>query len=548
MASVWLARLSGKHGFEKLFAIKTILPQFAEDERFQQMFLDEARIASRIEHANVAQVLDLGEEHGILYLVMQWVDGDSLSRMARTANRSRVKIPIPIVLRILADTCAGLHAAHEVMGPEGHTLGVVHRDVSPQNILVTPDGVPKLIDFGVAKARGRLGGDTVAGQLKGKIHYMAREQALGDAIDRRADVFSVAAVAYALIAGAPPYEGPNDLATLHLLTSGRPPPPLPPGVPAPIERAIMAGLVHDPEQRTPTALALQQSFEGAMIEADCLVKTADVRAFVRELLAEQHQSRRRALDAALRAAEERRNLADGLKPIAGGSSSGIGPPSGRAAVLTSSSRMSHPEPQVEPRSSGGLTPGSSSSASWSWPAKGDLPLAASSVSEIGSVPSVQSSATLGSAAADVHLPVARTRRLPAVWIALAVVTTALATTGVFMLRSPNGGTAASAAAPSNGSSTSPAAATVTETSPTTPSPPPLATAPAPPGAASPPVTSAAAPKTASGPGATKGTSGADAGIATPTPPWRPPSPPPIPRKAPAPAAPPASPAHKDYGF
>jgi serine/threonine-protein kinase len=174
MASVWLARLSGKHGFEKLFAIKTILPQFAEDVRFQQMFLDEARVASRIEHANVAQVLDLGEEHGILYLVMQWVDGDSLSRVSRAASRQKVKLPIPIILRVLADTCSGLHAAHEVTGSEGQNLGVVHRDVSPQNILVTPEGVAKLIDFGVAKAHGRLSDETVAGQLKGKIHYMAR--------------------------------------------------------------------------------------------------------------------------------------------------------------------------------------------------------------------------------------------------------------------------------------------------------------------------------------------------------------------------------------
>jgi eukaryotic-like serine/threonine-protein kinase len=417
MASVWLARLSGKHGFEKLFAIKTILPEFAEDVRFQQMFLDEARIASRIEHANVAQVLDLGEEHGILYLVMQWVDGDSLSRLSRAANRQRIKIPTPIVLRILADTCGGLHAAHEVKGSEGEPLGVVHRDVSPQNILVTPEGVAKLIDFGVVKAFGRLSEDTVAGQLKGKIHYMAREQALGDQVDRRADVWSVAAVAYALIAGAPPYEGANDLATLHMLTSGRPPPPLPPGVPQPVAEAILSGLVPDPNERTQTALDLQRAFENAMLASNSVASTADVGVFACKLLVEQHQSRRRALEAALRAAEERRSLAEGLKPIGSDSSSGVGGPlSGRASVLAPTSTVSRPPSRSGAVGNANLTPGSHSEPAWPWSEpRTDLPLAASSVSRVGSVPSVQSSATLGSANSEVELG-GRRRRLPGLWI------------------------------------------------------------------------------------------------------------------------------------
>jgi eukaryotic-like serine/threonine-protein kinase len=528
MASVWLARLSGKHGFEKLFAIKTILPEFAEDVRFQQMFLDEARIASRIEHANVAQVLDLGEEHGILYLVMQWVDGDSLSRMARQANRQRIKIPIPIVLRMLADTCGGLHAAHEVRGPEGEVLGVVHRDVSPQNILVTPEGVSKLIDFGVVKALGRLAEDTVAGQLKGKIHYMAREQALGDRVDRRADVWSVAAVAYALVAGAPPYEGANDLATLHMLTSGRPPPPLPPGVPDAVSAAIMAGLVPDPNERTQTALDLQRAFESAMVASKLAASTADVGVFVRKLLSEQHQQRKRALESALRAAEERRSLSEGLQPFGSDSSSGVGtPPPGRASVLapksTASRPVTHGGPPPVPS---GLTPGSSTEHAWPWSEPRNEPLAASSVSQVGSAPSIQSSATLGSANSEMELPAFR-RRAPGLWIGAFVGTAAVVTASILVFHGSNGGALPEPLV-------SAAAATPEPTS---------VPADREPGATAPPISPPSpSSRVSSGPEA-----GAPAAPSQPrpvyTPSWKKPS-----SQAPTTPPPTAPPGHKDYGF
>ena len=141
MASVWLARQHGKHGFEKLVAVKTILPLYAQDLRFQQMFLDEARIASRIEHANVAQIFDLGEENEILYLAMEYVEGDALSKLNRACQRKGLKIPTGVLLRVLSDTCAGLHEAHEMRDPSGRPLEIVHRDVSPHNILLSTKGI-----------------------------------------------------------------------------------------------------------------------------------------------------------------------------------------------------------------------------------------------------------------------------------------------------------------------------------------------------------------------------------------------------------------------
>ena len=381
MASVWVARLTGKHGFEKLFAVKTILPHYAQDPRFQKMFLDEARVASRIEHNNVAQVLDLGEANDILYLVMEWVDGDSLSKLSRAVRRRGAEIPVGVVLRVLADICGGLHAAHEVRGDDGEVLGVVHRDVSPQNILVNTKGIAKLIDFGVVKARGRVGGETGVGQLKGKIHYMAPEQALGRAIDRRADVWSIAAVAYHLLAGVPVYDGENELATLHLLTSGAEPPPLPASVPPALAGIVLGALRADPDRRSPgSAVEMQRALERVMLDIGHATSVDDVASFARPYLVERAEARKKALDTALRAAAERRRVHGILTPLENDSSSGVNPSPLEVEVAVDSDEWRLPRAASE-----------DSSAS----------------SNVGSVPSVASTATLGSAASEVERPVTR---------------------------------------------------------------------------------------------------------------------------------------------
>jgi len=313
MAEAWVARLQGRFGFEKLVAIKTILPKFASDPRFQRMFLDEARIASGIEHTNVAHTLDLGEERGVLYIVMEWIDGDALSKLHRAVDRKGQPLPIGILLRIVADACGGLHAAHELRGADGSPLHVVHRDVSPQNILVSARGEAKLIDFGVAKARDRVAGDTNAGMLKGRIVYMAPEQALGREVDRRADLWAVGALLYHLLSGRPPYEGENPLATLHLLTSGEPPPPLPAHVPAPVARLVERALSHSPDGRPADADEMQAAIERAMVEANARATVADVAQFCALHLEDRASQRKRAIELALSAASERMRVAPRVK-------------------------------------------------------------------------------------------------------------------------------------------------------------------------------------------------------------------------------------------
>jgi serine/threonine-protein kinase len=305
MASVWIARQTGKHGFRRLVAVKTILPKYASEMRFQRMFIDEARIASRIEHANVAQILDVGEQHDVTYLVMEYVDGDALSKIHRELERKDMRVPPGVILRVLADVCGGLHAAHELRDDGGLLMGVVHRDVSPQNVLVSGAGVAKLIDFGIAKARDRLSGDTNADQLKGKVRYMAPEQALGRTMDRRADLWAAGALLYHLLCGKPPYEGENDMQTLFLLSSGRPPSPLPTSVHPAIAALVKRALAHAPEKRFATALELGQAIEGAMVEANVVTTTAAVAAFLAEHASERAQKRKDAIALGLKAAEER---------------------------------------------------------------------------------------------------------------------------------------------------------------------------------------------------------------------------------------------------
>lgn len=305
MASVWLARTQGKHGFERLVAVKTVLPEHATDAGFRTMLLDEARIAAAIDHPNVARILDVGEDRDVPFLVLEYVAGDSLNRLHRKLAEDDRRIPPELVLRILSDTCAGLHVAHELVGADGTPLGIVHRDISPQNILLSELGIAKLIDFGVAKAAGRLSAETATGIIKGKVAYMAPEQALGLPVDRRADVWAVGAVAYYLLAGKPPFDGANDAARLIRAVSGERPDPLPTSVPAPIAEVVLRALSREARDRFETAAELRRAMEDAAVSTSLTATPEDVARFCAEHLGEAVRARKKMLERALRAANDR---------------------------------------------------------------------------------------------------------------------------------------------------------------------------------------------------------------------------------------------------
>jgi serine/threonine-protein kinase len=257
MGSVWLARLRGKHGFEKLVAIKTILPQYAKDEHFRRMFLDEARLSSRLEHANVAQILDLGEHDGALYIAFEWVEGRSLEQLCQQHESGR--LPIEAALRVVADVCAGLHAAHELTDEQGNALNVVHRDMTPNNVLVSPRGFAKIIDFGVAKARGRLAGETRSGIVKGTPQYMAPEQLRADPIDRRADVWAAGAVLYRVVSGKPPFADRFELEAFIRKRAELA--PLPDTIPSDVREIVGRALQRDRDDRYATADEMRVAIE-----------------------------------------------------------------------------------------------------------------------------------------------------------------------------------------------------------------------------------------------------------------------------------------------
>jgi serine/threonine protein kinase len=406
MAEVWVARQIGKHGFEKLVAIKTILPQFASDDRFQQMFLNEAQLASRIHHTNVAKVLDLGEENEVLYIAMEWIDGEPVNRMQRALTRAKVTLPTGIILRIMADVSAGLHAAHEVKDRDGTPAGVVHRDVSPHNILTSMDGVSKVIDFGIARAIARAAGELTQGTLKGKIHYMAPEQAMGQPVDRRADVWSVGAVLYNFFAGHPPYDGETQLQMLHKLTSGLPPPRLPVTVPLPISSVIQGALRHDPSQRWATTEEIQLRLEHAMVEIGRPTPTSAVAAFMAEHFGNRSAARHRTVEAAIAALRAQ----DGPAPRA------TDPPPSRVA----------PSPPSAASSSGLVDVPAHTPVSQITGAR------LGSASGVGPLTKEPSSASIGSTAMDSAPPAKRGRRS---YVLAGFVTVAISALGAaFVLR------------------------------------------------------------------------------------------------------------------
>jgi eukaryotic-like serine/threonine-protein kinase len=319
MAMVWAARVKGTRGFQKIVAVKTMLSKLTEDEQFEQMFLDEASLASQIRHPNVVEISDLGEQDGVLYLAMEWIDGVPLNLLMKTAKPAG-GVPLPIAVRIVMNACAGLHAAHELRDAKGQLIGLVHRDVSPQNILVTYDGVSKVVDFGVAKATAMGGGATVAGQLKGKVSYMAPEQVRGEAIDRRVDVFAMGIVLYALTTGKHPFRRETEAATMYTIASDEPviaPRRFVPGYPQSLEAVVLKALAKNANQRYASASEMQRALDQCFPVAERVNTDEDVGVFIGKLFGKRRDESRAALAEALALADKQgpRAAAQAINPL-----------------------------------------------------------------------------------------------------------------------------------------------------------------------------------------------------------------------------------------
>jgi eukaryotic-like serine/threonine-protein kinase len=314
MAMVWAARLKGSRGFQKIVAVKTMLPKLSEDDTFEKMFLDEASLASKVRHPNAVEILDLGEQDGVLFLAMEWIDGVPLNQLMKIAKR-RGGVPPTVATRIVMQACAGLHAAHELTDAKGVLIGLVHRDISPQNILVTYAGVAKVVDFGVAKATALGDGATQAGQLKGKVSYMAPEQVRGEPIDRRADVFAMGIVLYALTTGKHPFRKESEGATLFAITAPEPvvaPRKFMPDYPEPLQAVLLKALEKNRDQRYQSASELLQALDKAL-PPTARGSDEEVGAFVRSLFEEQRRASQEALADALDRADKNQLSKSGTK-------------------------------------------------------------------------------------------------------------------------------------------------------------------------------------------------------------------------------------------
>ncbi|HVY45181.1 MAG TPA: serine/threonine-protein kinase, partial [Minicystis sp.] len=304
MASVWAGRMQGTRGFSKIVAIKTMLPDISDDPDFQTMFLDEARVAARIKHPNVAQILDLGEEHDVLYLVMDWVEGETLGTLQKAA-KPLGGIPLPIALRIASQALGGLHAAHELKDDAGNLLDLVHRDVSPGNVLVSVHGFVKIVDFGIAKSKGRLHVTRAGGLVKGKTPYLSPEQLGQLPIDRRSDIFSFGCLMYVLTTGLHPFRGETEVKTVENIALKAPMPPreLNPTIPAELDKVILRALEKDPSKRFATAAELQKAIVqiAASLEP---TSDEDIAEFVRKAVGELQAKRAQDLKTAIASVDE----------------------------------------------------------------------------------------------------------------------------------------------------------------------------------------------------------------------------------------------------
>jgi eukaryotic-like serine/threonine-protein kinase len=293
MAEVWRGKVFGAGGFERLVAIKRILPNIAEDEEFISMFQDEAKISVQLTHANICQIYELNRIGPSLYIAMEYVPGKDLRSIFERARKKGEPPPVPLVCYVIGKLCEGLDYAHRKKDQHGRDLNVVHRDVSPQNVLISFEGEVKVIDFGIAKAAGKVT-KTQAGILKGKFGYMSPEQIRGLPLDRRSDVFAIGVCLYELLTGERLFVGESDFQVLEKVRKAE---ALPPStynrkIPEALERIVLKALAKDPGDRFQYASELADELQRFLITSDSIFSRKDLMQYMKSTFAEEVERER----------------------------------------------------------------------------------------------------------------------------------------------------------------------------------------------------------------------------------------------------------------
>ncbi|MDP1826483.1 MAG: serine/threonine-protein kinase [Archangium sp.] len=299
MAEIWLARQSGLKGFEKLVVIKRMMIALEQDPEYVDMFLTEARLAAQLSHPNVVQIYELGEELGSLYIVMEYLDGEDLAVVRRTGQKHGLPLLDSYATKLISMAAEGLHYAHTRTGIDGKALGIVHRDVSPQNLIATFDGGLKVVDFGIAKAASK---HTNSGKLKGKLAYMSPEQARGEPLDSRSDIFSLGIVLFEVVTRGRLLPRLNDLELLTIIGGTEPLPrpsdrraDLPPG----LEPIILKMMARKREQRFQNAREVHDALEAWLRESNKVVSAGDLADYLRTVFARRIHDRRQLIETAM---------------------------------------------------------------------------------------------------------------------------------------------------------------------------------------------------------------------------------------------------------
>ena len=281
MAEVFRAESTGLEGFRKQVAIKRVLPNLGRNSKFISMFLDEARLSARLSHSNCVQVFDIGVRDDAYFIVMEFVDGANLKSIATSIQNNRQTFPIPVAVYIAHEICKGLSYAHELTDRSGESLDLVHRDVSPPNVLVTKHGEVKIVDFGLAKASSQLE-PSEPGVIKGKFAYLSPEAALGEDVDCRTDIFAVGIILWELLASRRLFTGDTDVQILHKVQTARVPPisQINRSVPLELERVVGRALARDRHERYASARELGQDLSRFMFGFGQPVSAYDIATIV----------------------------------------------------------------------------------------------------------------------------------------------------------------------------------------------------------------------------------------------------------------------------